>query len=536
MTGQQLKNTILQEAIEGRLVPQDPNDEPASVLLERIRTEKERLVKEKKIKKDKNESRIYRTDDGHWMEHFEDKNREDVCIDEEIPFELPSGWEWCRLGLLVNTTTGKTPARGEAKYWSDSIYPWVSISDMKQGEYIYKTKEYISEVAAKECFSNKMALTGTLIMSFKLTVGRTSILGVNSYHNEAIISIETLCDGKKYTRDYLLYVLPIISNSGDSKNAIKGKTLNSTSIYNLLIPLPPLTEQHRIVEKIESLLPKVEAYGKAQEELVKLTEALPEQLKKSILQEAIEGRLVPQDPNDEPASVLLERIRAEKAQLVKEKKIKKDKNESRIYRTEDGHWMEHFEDKSREDICIDEEIPFELPNGWEWCRLGDTTYNHGQKKPDKEFSYIDIGSIDNKLQRLNEKENILQVKEAPSRARKIVCHGDILYATVRPYLHNMCIVDKNFVREPIASTGFAVLCCLNELYNKYLFYYLLSPIFDSYANDGDNAKGMAYPAINDEKLYKGLVPLPPLAEQHRIVEKLEEILPKLNELKKETDN
>ena len=260
-----------------------------------------------------------------------------------------------------------------------------------------------------------------------------------------------------------------------------------------------------------------------------------QQLKNSILQEAIEGRLVPQDPNDEPASVLLERIRAEKARLVKEKKIKKDKNESRIYRTEDGHWMEHFEDKSREDVCIDEEIPFEVPSGWVWCRLGGTTYNHGQKKPDKEFSYIDIGSIDNKLQKLNEKENILQAKEAPSRARKIVCLGDILYATVRPYLHNMCIVDKDFVREPIASTGFAVLCCFNELHNKYLFYYLLSPIFDSYANDGDNAKGMAYPAINDEKLYKGLVPIPPIAEQHRIVEKLEEILPKLNNLKKETE-
>lgn len=254
---EQLKRSILQEAIKGRLVPQDPNDEPASVLLERIRAEKARLVKEKKIKKDKNESRIYRTDDGHWMEHFEDKSREDICIDEEIPFDVPNGWEWCRFGLLVNTTTGKTPARGEAKYWSDSIYPWVSISDMKQGEYIYKTKEYISEVAAKECFSNKMALSGTLIMSFKLTVGRTSILGVNSYHNEAIISIETLCDGEKYTRDYLLYVLPIISNSGDSKNAIKGKTLNSTSIYNLLIPLPPLPEQHRIVEKLEEILPKL---------------------------------------------------------------------------------------------------------------------------------------------------------------------------------------------------------------------------------------------------------------------------------------
>ena len=254
---EQLKKSILQEAIEGRLVPQDPNDEPALVLLERIRTEKARLVKEKKIKKDKNESRIYRTEDGHWMEHFEDKNREDVCIDEEIPFDVPENWEWCRFGSLVNTYTGKTPARGEAKYWSSPIYPWFSISDMMLEKEVITTKESISEIAAKDCFGSKITPKGTLIMSFKLTVGRTSILGIDAYHNEAIISIETLCDKDKHFRNYLLYVLPIITTLGDTKNAIKGKTLNATSIYNLLVPLPPLAEQHRIVEKLEEILPKL---------------------------------------------------------------------------------------------------------------------------------------------------------------------------------------------------------------------------------------------------------------------------------------
>jgi len=230
-----------------------------------------------------------------------------------------------------------------------------------------------------------------------------------------------------------------------------------------------------------------------------------EQLRNSILQEAISGRLVPQDPNDEPASTLLQHIREEKAWLVKEGKLKKkDLVETPI---------------------AEDEIPFEIPKGWVWARLKTIVYNHGQKTPSNKFSYIDIGSIDNKRQLLNPKETIIEAIDAPSRARKIVVEGDIVYSTVRPYLHNMAIIDKTFAEEPIASTGFAVFSCHTGLLNKYLFAYLLSPCFDSYANDGDNAKGVAYPAINDDKLYKAIVPLPPLAEQKRIVAKLEELLP-----------
>ncbi len=239
---ERLKKSILQEAILGRLVPQDPNDEPASVLLAKIRKEKEQLVKEGKLKK---------------KDLIESPVEED-----ETPFSIPDSWKWIRFGDLVSTSTGKTPARGDVRYWGNNDYPWVSISDMKQGETIINTKEYVSAKAANDCFHNEISKCGTLLMSFKLTVGRTAVLGIDAYHNEAIISIKTYADRDNYTRDYLSYILPVVTTWGDSKDAIKGKTLNAKSIYNLLIPLPPLAEQHRIVEKLEQVLGEIDKLKK----------------------------------------------------------------------------------------------------------------------------------------------------------------------------------------------------------------------------------------------------------------------------------
>ena len=178
-----------------------------------------------------------------------------------------------------------------------------------------------------------------------------------------------------------------------------------------------------------------------------------------------------------------------------------------------------------EPVCIADEVPFEIPASWEWVRLSKIVYNRGQMEPANDFCYIDIGSIDNKHQKLSDEENIIAIDKAPSRARKIVDIGDILYSTVRPYLHNMCIVDRPFSHQPIASTGFAALTCHTGFYNEFLFYYLMSPDFDAYANDTDNAKGVAYPAINDNKLYQALIPVPPEAEQKKIVEKIKKVLP-----------
>ena len=262
-------------------------------------------------------------------------------------------------------------------------------------------------------------------------------------------------------------------------------------------------------------------------------------LKNSILQMAVQGKLVPQDPSDEPASVLLERIRTVRAQLIKEKKIKAPKGgESMIYLGSDGSRYEKRVDakgRESEPICIDDEIPFEIPEGWEWARLGNIVYQRAQLKPTSAFSYIDIGSIDNAHQHLSSKETLIEADKAPSRARKPVKLGDVLYSTVRPYLHNMCIVDRKFSLPPIASTGFAAMVCLDGISNGYLLNYLMSPDFDTYANRTDNSKGVAYPAINDKHLYAALVPVPPLAEQRRIAERVSELMPLVGEYGKLED-
>ncbi|WPC07722.1 restriction endonuclease subunit S [Globicatella sp. PHS-GS-PNBC-21-1553] len=216
MTGQDLKNSILQLAIQGKLVEQREEEGTAKELLEKIEAEKKQLIKEGKIKKQKALPDIK---------------------EDEIPFDIPKSWEWVRFGEMVNFNMGKTPPRSEPKYWKDD-YNWVSIADMISDGYILETKEKISEIALNEKFKMSLVPKGTLLMSFKLTVGRVSILDIDAVHNEAIISIYPYADLEESIRNYLFTMLPLLSTYGETKGAIKGKTLNSTSLNNLLIPLP----------------------------------------------------------------------------------------------------------------------------------------------------------------------------------------------------------------------------------------------------------------------------------------------------------
>ena len=247
-----LKKSVLQEAIKGKLVPQLAEEGSAQDLLEQIKLEKQKLAKEGKLKKSALASSvIFRGDDNKYYEKIGKK-----CVDitDEIPFDLPCNWCWCRFSNIASMTIGKTPARGEQTYWINGKYNWVSISDMIDGGLISTTKEKVSDLAVEEVLSAPISEKGCLLMSFKLSIGKTSILDIDAFHNEAIITIRPVIDKEYVMRNYLFRVLPLIANLGESKDAIKGKTLNSKSLSNLLIPLPSLVEQQRIVEKIEQLM------------------------------------------------------------------------------------------------------------------------------------------------------------------------------------------------------------------------------------------------------------------------------------------
>ncbi|WP_405331870.1 restriction endonuclease subunit S [Fibrobacter sp.] len=549
MDGKQLKNSILQWAIQGKLVPQNPKDEPAQKLLEKIRAEKDRLIKEGRIKKDKKESIIYRGDDN---KHYEKIGHSDTkCIDDEIPFEEPAGWAWAKINNIAFVT--KLAGFEYTEYIAENLQPTgiplFKGKNVQNGKIIYHFEAYIPEKLSDELPRSQITKK-CLLTPYVGTIGNIGIHNKEGkYHLGSNVGKIEVFNPEKETlimEEYLHYYL--MSSTGYSeltkyKKATAQESISIDAIRDVYVPIPPIKEQVKIVAKLEQVLPLAEEYGAAQEQLDKLNKELPEALKKSILQEAIQGKLVPQNPKDEPAQILLERIAASRngdvspwskaigssknskkslsTSLPGAKATKQSKNPpSRIYR-ENGVWYEQVGTATPKDIS--DEIPFEIPETWVWSRLKGVVFSHGQKIPTESFSYIDIGSIDNKRQKLNDEENIIQASAAPSRARKIVKIDDILYSTVRPYLHNMCIIDREFSKEPIASTGFAVLACNECVVVKFLFYYLLSPKFDDYANDGDNAKGIAYPAINDEKLYKALIPIPPLAEQKRIVAKLEQL-------------
>nr|WP_311479881.1 restriction endonuclease subunit S [uncultured Porphyromonas sp.] len=272
-------------------------------------------------------------------------------------------------------------------------------------------------------------------------------------------------------------------------------------------------------------MPLVEQYDKAHSELTRLNDQLPEQLKKSILQEAIQGKLVPQDPTDEPASVLLERIRTGKVQLIKEGKIKKGQPTSHIYRDDEGSYYEKV--GSKDPVCINHAIPFDLPSGWEWCR-GKTLFIPMQNTtPEGEIIYVDINSVSNKTNSI-ERPKMISAKDAPSRARRKLHVNDILFSMVRPYLRNVALVKEPY-GDAIASTGFYVITPSVALFPRYVFYMVLSP----YVIDGLNyyMKGENSPSINNGHVEGFLYPLPPLEEQKRIVARIEELMPRIDKLR-----
>ena len=517
MTAQQLKNSILLMAVQGKLVPQDPNDEPASVLLERIHAEKERLIKEKKIKREKNPSVIFKGADNTPYEKIGDE-----VVPVDTPFDIPDSWEWVQFKDLVDYSMGKTPPRKETEYWSNGTLPWVSIADLVADGTVTATKECVNSFAAKNTFKGKISKAGTLLMSFKLTVGKVSILGIDAFHNEAIISIYPFVDPDKITTMFLFATLPLLSQSGDTKSAIKGNTLNSDSLDALLIPLPPIMEQKRIFDKLHELTTPLLDYGAAEQKVTELNVNFPEALKKSILQEAVQGKLVPQDPNDEPAEALLERIRAEKQRLVKEGKIKKDKHESVIFRRDNSH----YEKRGSEEVCIDDEIPFEIPENWAWCRassLGTMNRGRGIKRTEtvaQGCPCIRYGEIYTTYETSFDSA----VSFVPDTLDKDCLHfssGDVVFTLTGENKVDIAKTVAFLGDGQIAAGGDLAFWTHHGMNPLYLVYYMASPYCIELKRR--TATGDIIVHISTSKVGDFLVPVPPIKEQNRIVSAIEQL-------------
>ena len=510
MTGQQLKNSILQMAVQGKLVPQDPNDEPASVLLERIRAEKEKLIKEGKIKKEKTPSAIFRGADNLPYEKI-GKN-EPVCIADEVPFEIPESWEWVRLGSIGDWGSGATPSRTTPEYYNGNI-PWLKTGDLNDG-YITHIPETITERALLETSVRLNPIGSVLIAMYGATIGKLGILQTPATTNQAC------CACIPFTgiyNEFLFYFLMsqklafIKRGEGGAQPNISKEKIVAT-----LMPLPPKAEQKRIVEKLHILQPYIESYTLLEKEDIKLHHSFPEILKKSILQYAIQGKLVPQAPTDEPASVLLERIRAEKKQLIKAGKIKRDKHESVIFRR-DNSYYERVDGIER---CIDDEIPFEIPESWRWTRWGTvaTSIQYGYNAPAKQCGRI-------RMVRISDiHENLVTWTTVPfcdidelDISTYLLQPNDILFARTGGTVGKSFLV-RDVPYEAIYAgylirTRYSALLC-----PQYLKYFMESPLYWQQLKTGTTAT--AQPNCNGQTLSNMLLPLPPAKEQYRIVEKI----------------
>ena len=497
MTAQQLKNSILLMAVQGKLVPQDPNDEPASVLLERIHAEKERLIKEKKIKREKNPSVIFKGADNTPYEKIGDEVR---SLADEVPFDIPDSWEWVRLGELFQHNTGKAL---NAANRTGQLKQYITTSNLYWDRFeLDNLKEmYFSESEIEKC----TVIKGDLLVCEGGDIGRASIWSYDypmciQNHIHRLRAYVPLCTRFFY---YLFDLYKHIGWIGGKGIGIQG--LSSNAIHSLLFPLPPLAEQHRIVETIDKLQPYTDAYADVESTLDTLNTTFPERLKKSILQEAVQGKLVPQDSSDEPAEALLERIRAEKRRLIKEGKIKKDKHESVIFRRDNSH----YEKLDGVERCIDDELPFEIPENWLWQRIPtiSLSISAGGDKPSV-FSKVKTEECSVPVYSNGEKDDGLfgytDVAKVFDKSVTISGRGTIGFSCVRnePYV-------------PIVRLITVVPCAGIDL--QYL-HFVFTALFEQ--GVGTSIQQLTVPMLQVK-----LIPVPPLVEQHRIVQRIEELLP-----------
>ena len=507
MNGKQLKNSILQWAIQGKLVPQDPNDEPASVLLEKIRQEKERLIKEKKIKRDKNASIIYRGEDNSYYEKIL-ATGEVKCIDEEIPFEVPKGWEWCRMQDVITFVNGRA-------YKKEELLPQGKYKVLRVGNFFTNNEWYYSDLELPE---DKYCYNGDLLYAWSASFGPQIWNGDKTIFHYHIWNVKF--NSRILFREYLYYFF--LFDKTQVKASTTGSTMVHVSMENMkprLIPIPPVNEQKRIVHGIENIIPLIERYGTFQNKKEILDSNIKASLKKSILQEAIQGKLVPQIPEEGTAQELLEQIKTEKQKLVKEGKLKKSTlNDSVIFRGDDNKYYEKIGKK-----CVDitEEIPFEIPNSWTWARMGgigdwgagSTPQRTNQNYYGGNILWLKTGELNNGIvYDTEEKITKKAFQDCSLRMNKI---GDVLIAMYGATIGKLAVVGKELTTNQ-ACCG----CTPYIVFNWYLFYFLMASR-DTFIKKGE---GGAQPNISRVKLVEHLIPLPPLREQKRIVQKIEQLM------------
>lgn len=524
MNGKQLKNSILQWAIQGKLVPQDPTDEPASVLLEKIRQEKERLIKEKKIKRDKNASIIYRGEDNSYYEKILATG--DVkCIDDEIPFEIPATWNWARLSNI--TSILGDGIHGTPEYDATGTVYFINGNNLSNGS--IEIKADTKKVSEQEAEKHKRLLNSTTVLvSINGTLGNVAF-----YNGENVILGKSACYFNlmgNIDKQYIKHILETEYFTEYAKNVATGSTIKNVPLAgmrNFLIPVPPITEQHRIIQGMVRLAHSIVRYNDAQTKLDLLNNVLNEKLKKSVLQEAIQGKLVPQLAKEGIAQELLEQIKAEKEKLVKEGKLKKSAlNNTVIFRGDDNKYYEQIGQSIK---CIDDEIPFEIPNNWLWTRLSyvssiytGNSISEAEKRANftevKGRYYIgtkDVG-FDNKIVYNNGISIPLQYEQdfriAPANSILMCIEGGSAGKKIAVLNQDVCFGNKLCCFSPFVEIG------------KFMYYYLQSPSFIELFNL--NKTGIIG-GVSIAKVKEIVIPLPPLVEQQRIVAQIEKLFEQL---------
>ena len=523
MTGKQLKNSILQWAIQGKLVPQDPNDEPASVLLEKIRQEKERLIKEKKIKRDKNASIIFRGEDNSYYEKFL-ATGEVKCIDEEIPFEIPQGWEWERWGNLSFSIQYGYNAPAE----DTGDIRMVRISDIQKGNVLWATVPFC-RISQNEIDTYLLKKNDILFARTGGTVGKSFLVNEVPYPSIYAGYLIRTRYSNMLSAQYMKYFMESELYWEQLRNgtiATAQPNFNGKTLAKMFLPVPPYNEQIRITDKLNHVLEHVRKYGVSQDRLDKLNIQILDLLKKSILQEAIQGKLVPQIAEEGTARELLEQIRQEKQKLVEEGKLKKTAlTDSIIYKGEDNRYYEKIDQQCKD---ITEEIPFEIPENWEWARLSSIVrMTIGKTPPRGEQSYWNNGiypwvSISDMYEGGITSETKEKVSEyAANNLFSAISPKGSLLMSFKLTVGRTTILGIDAYHNEAIITIFPYLSNDNIM-KMYLF--KLLPILSTNGDSKDAIKGKT---LNSKSLANLLIPLPPLQEQQRIVAQIERLFEQL---------